>query len=299
MENKFWKVIGNMKNYKRVSPGCRHKRSVTRFHLAKGNCIKRLSFGKRSTGGRSTRTGRITIRRRGGGHKRRIRKVDFYRRIPGQHEVVRLEYDPNRTAELALLRHLSTNEFSYIIRPADLNPGDIVNSWIDGLPQPLPGEDPMPRSQIVKPGNCLKLKDIPVGTFIHSVGLKPDGPGQLLRSAGTSGQVLSTGEEGYAQVRLMSKEVRLISVECVATTGVVGNADHKNIVWGKAGASRRKGRRPYVRGIAMSPVDHPHGGGSKSKGGKHPRSIWGWKTKGVKTVRKKKWYVVTPKWKAV
>jgi ribosomal protein L2 len=284
LENKFWKVSGNMKIYKPVSPGCRNRRHATRFHLHKGTCIRRLSYGKRSTGGRG-KTGRITVRHKGGGHKRRVRAVDFLRSAPGPHEVVRLEYDPNRTAELALLRNLSTNEFSYIIRPAGLQPGDIVNSYRTGIPEPAEGEDPIPRNQLIQRGNCLRLKDIPVGTMIHCIGLRPDGPGQICRSAGTSGQLISTGESGQAQVRLSSKEVRMIPVDSVATIGVVGNEDHHHRNWGKAGAKRRRGIRPTVRGIAQNPCDHPTGGGSKSKGNKHPRSPWGWLTKGWKTVR--------------
>ncbi|TPX63157.1 hypothetical protein SpCBS45565_g06823 [Spizellomyces sp. 'palustris'] len=294
LENRFWKVVGNMKIYKPVSPGSRNRRHPTRFHLWRGGCIQRLSYGKRSTGGRNN-TGKITVRHRGGGHKKRVRMIDFHRTTPGPHEVVRLEYDPNRSAELALLRNLSTNEFSYIIRPADVNPGDIVQSWREGIPQPAAGEDPIPKNQMIKKGNCLMLKDIPVGTEIHCIGLKSDGRAKLCRSAGASGQLLFAGQEGMAQVRLSSKEVRLIPVDACATIGVVGNEAHQHRNWGKAGARRRKGIRPSVRGIAMSPVDHPHGGGGKSKGGKDPRSPWGWKTKGWKTVRRKKWYVVKTK----
>ncbi|KAJ3189278.1 hypothetical protein HDU85_002906 [Gaertneriomyces sp. JEL0708] len=294
MENKFWKVVGNMKIYKNVSPGSTHRRHPTRFHLHRGSCIHRLSYGKRSTGGRNNR-GRITVRHRGGGHKRRVRKIDFHRDIPGPHEVVRLEYDPNRSAELALLRNLSTNEFSYVIRPLDLNPGDIVQSWRRGIPEPAEGEETIPRNQMIAKGNCLMLKDIPVGTEIHCIGLRPGGRAQLCRSAGASAQLLYTGETGFAQVRLTSKEVRLIPVEACATIGKVGNEAHQHRNWGKAGAKRRRGIRPTVRGIAMNPVDHPHGGGSKSKGGKDPRSPWGWKTKGWKTVRRKKTYVLKTK----
>ncbi|KAI8916931.1 translation protein SH3-like domain-containing protein [Powellomyces hirtus] len=294
LENRFWKVVGNMKIYKNVSPGSTHRRHPTRYHLWRGSCIRRLSYGKRSTGGRNN-TGKVTVRHRGGGHKKRVRKIDFNRFVPGQHEVVRLEYDPNRSAELCLLRNLSTNEFSYIIRPADVNPGDTVQSWREGIPVPAEGEDPIAKNQMIRKGNCLMLKDIPVGTEIHCIGLRSGGRAQICRSAGTSGQLLFTGQEGMAQVRLSSKEVRLIPVDACATIGVVGNEAHQHRNWGKAGARRRKGWRPSVRGIAMSPVDHPHGGGGKSKGGKAPRSPWGWKTKGWKTVRRKKWYVLKTK----
>ncbi|KAI9203932.1 translation protein SH3-like domain-containing protein [Polychytrium aggregatum] len=302
-ENRFWKITGNMKVYKPVSPGCRHRRQLTRDHLWKGSCIHRLSFGKRSTGGRSTRTGSVTVRHRGGGHKRRVRLIDFMRTAPGPHEVVRLEYDPNRNCNLALLRNMSTNEFSYIIHPKDVNVGDTIHSWRSGIPAPAPGEEPLSRATMIKSGNCLRLRDLPIGTVVHNIGLKSDGPAQLCRSAGTSGQVLDNdadGKTGFAHVRLKSKEVRLIPSEACATVGVVGNEDYKLIVWGKAGASRRRGLRPSVRGIAQSPYDHPHGGGSKSKGNKHPRTPWGKKTKGWKTVRKlrKRWHIITPKWKA-
>ncbi|KAJ3332973.1 hypothetical protein HDU76_012392 [Blyttiomyces sp. JEL0837] len=302
MENKFWKVVGNMKIYKPVSPGCRNRRHPIRFHLHKGSCIRRLSYGKRSNGGRN-KTGKITVRHQGGGHKRRVRIVDFHRSAPGPHEVVRLEYDPNRTSELALLRNLSTNEFSYIPRPEGMEPGQIVNSYRSGIPEPEEGQDPIARNQIIQVGNAVRLRDIPVGTLIHCIGLRPDGPAQLCRSAGTFAQLIATGISsmgGYeqAQVRLSSKEVRYIPSDCVATIGVVGNKDHHHTNLGKAGASRRLGIRPTTRGIAMNACDHPTGGGSKSKGNKHPRSPWGWLTKGWKTVRRKRWYIITPRWKA-
>ena len=295
-ETRFYKIIGNMKVYKSVSPGSTHRRHPTKFHLHKGSAIKRLSFGKRSTGGRN-KTGKITVRHRGGGHKKRVRMVDFMRSTPGPHQVVRFEYDPNRTGELCLLRNLSTNEFSYIIRPLDVEIGQIVQSYRQGI-EALEENEDFSKSHIIKPGNCLKIKDIPVGSKIHCIGIKSDGPACLVRSAGTWAQLLSTGEDGFAQIRLSSQEVRLVPVDACATIGVVANEAHKLRIWGKAGARRRKGWRPSVRGIAMSPYDHPHGGGSKSKGGKAARSPWGWKTKGPKTVKRKKWYVVTPRWKA-
>ncbi|EGF79345.1 hypothetical protein BATDEDRAFT_37159 [Batrachochytrium dendrobatidis JAM81] len=315
MENKFWRVVGKMKIYKSVSPGSTNRRHATRFHLHKGSCVWRLSYGKRSTGGRNN-TGRITVRHRGGGHKKRVRQVDFNRNVPGSFEVVRLEYDPNRSAELCLLRHLSTNEFSYIIRPAGVDPGQILYSYRSGIPVSTdPNVPSISKSELIQPGNCLHLKDIPVGTLIHCIGLHSNGPAQLCRSAGTSGQLISTPiatlsstvansnddlpqPVQYAQVRLSSGEVRLIPADVCATIGVVGNELHMHRNWGKAGARRRKGWRPAVRGIAMSAHKHPHGGGHKSKGNKAPRSPWGWKTKGYKTVRRKRWFVVTPKWKA-
>ncbi|KAI8806199.1 translation protein SH3-like domain-containing protein [Cladochytrium replicatum] len=349
LENKFWKVVGDMKIYKNVTPGTRHRRHPTRFHLWKGTAVRRLSVGKRGTGGRNN-TGRITTRHRGGGHKKRLRKVDFFRRTPGGHEVVRLEYDPNRSAELALLRSLSTNEFSYVLRQGDVKVGDVLYSWRQGIPENKqeeeveqlesvensaeestaastvteaqsaqalvdfisgggPGsssiqtntikaeakskEKMFSKAQMVRAGNCLRLADIPVGTIISCISLQPHGPAVLCRSAGTYAQLISTANAPYAQVRLSSKEVRLIHMDCVATIGAMGNANHGQRVWGKAGARRRKGWRPAVRGIAMSPFDHPHGGGRKSKGGKAPRSPWGWKTKGKKTVNFKKWHIVS------
>ncbi|KAJ3294648.1 hypothetical protein HK104_003390 [Borealophlyctis nickersoniae] len=297
LENKFFKVVGDMKIHKPVTNGSRHRREPTRFHLYEGGCIKRLAFRKNHTGGRNN-TGRITVRGRGGGYKRLIREVDFYRNVPGPHEVVRLEPDPNRSAELALLRNLATNEFSYIIRPAGLDPGMIVQSWRSGIPEPRPGEEPIPKYKMIQVGNCLRIKDIPVGTIVHCIGKSRDAPGAMCRAAGTSGQILHTADTGYAQIRVQSKEVRMVSVNACATIGEVGNKNHHLTVLGKAGLRRHMGFRPKVRGIAMSPVHHPHGGGRKSKGGRPPRSPWGWLTKGWRTVRgRRKWYIITPHWK--
>ncbi|KAJ3099237.1 hypothetical protein HK100_004931 [Physocladia obscura] len=283
LENKFWKVSGGMKVYKPTSPGSRNRRHPTRFHLHKGSCIKRLSYGKKSTGGRNE-FGRVTVRHRGSGHKRRVRVIDFQRNIPGPHQIVRLEYDPNRSADLALLRNLSTNEFSYIIHVAGTEPGTIVHSYRQGIPSTRKGEDPIPKNQLVQPGNCLRLRDIPVGTLVNNISLQPDGPAQICRSAGVSAQLIATDvKTGYAQIKLTSKEVRLLSIDCIATIGVVGNKDHHHTNLGKAGSKRHKGIRPTVRGIHQNPCDHPHGGGSNSKGNKHPRTPWGWLTKGWKT----------------
>jgi len=299
-ENRFWKIEGNMKIYKPITPSMRGRKHPTRFHLHKGSAIRRLTIGKRSTGGRND-TGKITVRHRGSGHKRRLRVVDFHRNNPGPHQVVRIEYDPGRSADLCLLRNLSTNEFSYILHSNEVAPGDILYSWRRGMSmdQPMDMEDSsFSKSKMIQRGNCLQLKDIPVGTIIHCIGLKPNGKAQLCRSAGTYGQLLFTASTGFAQVRLQSGEVRQIPVEACATIGMVGNPDYHHTKLGKAGANRRRGIRPTVRGIAMNAVTHPHGGGGKSKGNKHPRSIWGWKTKGRKTVRKYKPYVITPRWKA-
>jgi ribosomal protein L2 len=295
LENRYWKVIGSMKVYKSLTPGMTNRRHPTKFHLHKKSCIKRLSYGKRSTGGRNA-SGRITIRHRGGGHKKRVRMVDMTRWLPGPHQVVRFEYDPNRSGELILLRNLSTNEFSYMLRCQGVEIGQIVYSFRSGIPVPAPGQQPIPKHQMIQPGNCLMIKDIPVGTQIHCIGLDPTGPAQLCRAAGTSAQLLSTARNGYAQIRLTSGEVRLVHVDCCATIGEVANEMHVHRMWGKAGARRRKGWRPTVRGIAMSPVDHPHGGGRKNIGNQPPKSPWGIQTKGWRTVRRKKWFVVSPRW---
>ncbi|KAJ2994115.1 hypothetical protein HDV02_001852 [Globomyces sp. JEL0801] len=286
MENKFWKIVGNMKIYKGTSygnsPGLTNRRHATRFHLWKGSPVKRLSYGKRSTGGRNCH-GKITVRHRGGGHKKRVRIIDFHRQTPG---------------ELILLRNLSTNEFSYIIRCQDVEIGQIIYTYPAGIPKPIPGQLDLPKSQIVQPGSCLPLYDIPVGTVVHCIALKAGGRAVMCRAAGTSAQIISNTANGYTQLRLSSGEVRMVPGKACATIGVVANETHKLRNWGKAGGRRRKGWRPSVRGIAMSPVDHPHGGGGKSKGGKAARSPWGWLTKGPKTVKRNKWYVITPRWKA-
>ncbi|KAJ3309328.1 hypothetical protein HDV04_006217 [Boothiomyces sp. JEL0838] len=247
MENKFWKVEGDMKYYKSVSPGSTNRAHPTKFHLHKGSAVKRLSFGKRSTGGRSCH-GQITVRHRGGGHKKRVRIIDFHRKA-GSFQVIRYEYDPNRSAELVLLRCISTNEFSYIIRPKNVAIGQIIHSFPNGIPPEIPGERQFTKSELIQPGNAFAIKDIPVGTMIHCIGLKKGGPAQLCRSAGTSAQLMSTTPNGYAQIRLGSQEVRMIDGNAIATIGEVANEQHKLRNWGKAGARRRKGWRPAVRGI--------------------------------------------------
>jgi ribosomal protein L2 len=200
-ETKFFKVVGNMKIYKSVSPGMTNRRHPTRFHLWKGGAVKRLSFGKRSTGGRNN-TGKITVRHRGGGHKRRVRVIDFQRRTPGEYRVERFEYDPNRNAELMLMRNLSTNELSYIIRTAQVEVGDILLSYPNGIPSVAPGTRELAKAELIKNGNCLPLKSIPVGSFVHCIGLKPGGGAKMCRAAGTFAQILSTSPNGYAQLRL-------------------------------------------------------------------------------------------------
>jgi len=217
--------------------------------------------------------GRITCRHRGGGHKRLYRIIDFKRdkyNIPAK--VAGIEYDPNRSARIALLNYLD-GEKRYILAPSELKMGDTV----------LSGE------QVdIKPGNALPLRNIPLGTLIHNVELKPKKGAQLIRSAGGYGQLLAK-EGSYAQIRLPSNEVRMVHLECYATIGQVSNLDHENIAIGKAGRTRWLGRRPKVRGVAMNPVDHPLGGGEgKTSGGRHPVTPWGVPTRGFKTRDRKK-----------
>lgn len=226
----------------------------------------------KNSGGRN-RYGRMTVRHRGGGHKRMYRLIDFVRRdktgVPAK--VAAIEYDPNRSARIALL-HYADGEKRYIIAPLDLMVGDEV----------MAGQD-----VDIKPGNALPLRNIPLGTLIHNVELKIGKGGQLIRTAGGHGQIMAK-EGKYAHIRLPSGEVRLVHQECYATIGQVSNIDHENISLGKAGRSRWLGIRPHVRGVAMNPVDHPLGGGEgKSSGGRHPVSPWGLPTKGYKTRRNK------------
>ena len=226
----------------------------------------------KKSGGRNN-NGRITSRRRGGGHKRRYRVVDFKRTkdaVPAR--VASIEYDPNRSARVALLHYLD-GEKLYILAPAGIQIGETVMSG--------------PQADI-RPGNAMALSDMPLGMTIHNIELSPGKGGQLARSAGASAQLMAR-EGKYAQLRLASGEMRLVLVTCRATIGQVGNADHENISVGKAGRSRWLGRRPRVRGVAMNPVDHPHGGGEgKTSGGRHPVTPWGVPTKGYKTRRNKR-----------
>jgi len=259
-----------LKTYKPTTPGIRFRRIVDRSHLWKGKPMRHLTTALRKTGGRNN-LGHITVRHRGGGHKRRYRLVDFKRAVEAENVVQRLEYDPNRSAWIALLKNTKTDEYSYILCPKKLEPGDIVQS----------GEQVEVRN-----GNCMPLKNMPVGTIIHNIELYPGEGGQFVRSAGTYAQLIKTGSTGYAYIRLPSTEVRMVPVDCRATVGVVSNSVHKNIVLGKAGASRWKGRRPTVRGVAMNPIDHPHGGGEgKGAPGRHSVSPWGKLAKSGKKTR--------------
>jgi large subunit ribosomal protein L2 len=256
-----------LKSYKPTTPGQRQLVLVDRSDLWKGKPEKSLTEGLRSKGGRNN-TGRITVRFRGGGHKRRYRLVDFKRnKIDVVATVERLEYDPNRSAFIALIRY-EDGELAYILAPQRLAVGDQVISG---------------QRVDIKPGNALPLKNIPVGTIVHNVELKASKGGQLARSAGTYVQLVGK-DQGYAQIRLSSGEVRMVRGECLATIGAVSNPDQQNISLGKAGRTRWLGHRPHVRGVAMNPVDHPHGGGEgRTSGGRHPVTPWGKPTKGKKT----------------
>ena len=261
-----------LKTHKPVTPGRRGLVTVDRSGLWKGKPVKGLTEGLSKSGGRNNH-GRITARRRGGGHKRLYRIIDFRRRkfdVPAT--VTRLEYDPNRTAYIALLEYADGVQ-SYILAPQRLSAGDTVIASA--------------RADI-KPGNAMPLSSIPVGTIVHNVELKAGRGGQLARSAGTYLQIVGR-DAGYALLRLGSGEVRMVRAECMATIGAVSNADQSNIKIGKAGRNRWLGKRPSVRGVAMNPVDHPHGGGEgRTSGGRHPVSPWGKPTKGAKTRRNKR-----------
>ena len=256
-----------LKTFNPTSPGRRQLVLVDRSALHKGKPVKSLTEGLHSKGGRNNQ-GRITVRHQGGGVKRLYRKVDFKRNrwdIPAV--VERLEYDPNRTAFIALIKY-DDGVFSYIIAPQRLEVGDTVVTSA---------------TADIKPGNTLPLKSIPVGTIIHNIELKPQKGAQMVRSAGTYAQLVGR-DSGYAQIKLASGELRRVLDTCLATIGAVSNPDKMNEVSSKAGRNRHLGKRPTVRGVVMNPVDHPHGGGEgKSSGGRHPVTPWGKKTRGPKT----------------
>ncbi len=261
-----------VRTYKPTSPGRRFM-SVSSFEeVTKTEPEKSLTEKLTKKGGRN-RYGRVTTRHRGGGHKRRYRVIDFKRRKDGvPAKVAAIEYDPNRSARIALL-HYADGAKAYILAPSGLRVGARVQSGVDAD---------------IRVGNALPLASIPTGTLVHNVELKPGRGGQLARSAG-SGVQLVAKDEPYAVLRLPSGEMRRVPLTCRATIGQVGNADHANVTGGKAGRSRWQGRRPAVRGSAMNPVDHPHGGGEgKSKGGRHPVTPWGVPTLGKRTRRKRK-----------
>lgn len=260
-----------VKTFKPVTPGQRFKTVSTFDDISKTTPDKSLVKPLRNPGGRNN-LGRITARRRGGGHKRRYRIIDFKRdkfNIPAH--VASIQYDPNRSANIALLNY-QDGEKRYILAPVGLKVNDMVVS----------GDD-----VDIKVGNAMPIKKIPLGTLVHNVEMKPGKGGQIARGAGCYAQLMAK-EEKYGQLRLPSGEVRMILLECRATLGQMGNSEHENITIGKAGRSRWLGRRPKVRGVAMNPVDHPMGGGEgKSSGGRHPTTPWGKPTKGFKTRRKK------------
>jgi large subunit ribosomal protein L2 len=260
-----------VKTFKANTPG-RRQMSVASFdEITRSKPERSLLAPLPKSGGRNNR-GRITSRWIGGGHKRQYRIIDFKRdkeAIPAK--VVSIEYDPNRSSRIALLQY-ADGEKRYILAPVGLK----VDAQVEC------GE-----AAEIQPGNCLKIKNIPVGTIIHNIELKPGKGGQIARSAGTSAQLLAK-EGTHATLRLQSGETRLVFRECRATIGQVGNLEHENISIGKAGRTRWLGKRPEVRGVAMNPVDHPHGGGEgKTSGGRHPCSPWGWLTKGAKTRKKR------------
>jgi large subunit ribosomal protein L2 len=260
-----------IKTYKPTSPGRRFVTGSTFEEITATQPEPSLTVALKKTGGRNN-LGRITSRHRGGGHKQFYRIVDFKRNkesVPAK--VATIEYDPNRSARIALL-HYVDGEKRYILAPEGLKVGDTVVAGTD---------------VDIKVGNTLPLRNIPPGTPIHNIELKKGKGGQIVRSAGTSAVIMAK-EKGYAQIRLPSGEVRMVLLDCKATIGAVGNADHGHITIGKAGRSRWLGIRPRVRGVAMNPIDHPHGGGEgKTSGGRHPVTPWGVPTKGYKTRHKR------------
>ena len=260
-----------LKKYKPTSPAQRGLVLVDRSGLYKGKPVKSLTEGLSKSGGRNNH-GRVTVRFRGGGHKRSYRMIDFKRSKADMPATVeRLEYDPNRTAFIALIKY-EDGELSYILAPQRLAAGDMVISGnrVD-----------------VKPGNAMPLANIPVGTIVHNVEMKPGKGGQIARSAGAYVQLVGR-DQGYALLRLSSGEQRMVPGTCMATIGAVSNPDHSNITIAKAGRNRWLGKRPHVRGVVMNPVDHPHGGGEgRTSGGRHPVTPWGKPTKGKKTRQNK------------
>ena len=260
------------KSFKPTSPGLRFRSISTFEEITKSKPEKALLQPVRKSGGRNNH-GHVTSRHRGGGHRRAYRAIDFKRNKDGiPAKVVAIEYDPNRSARIALL-HYADGEKRYIIAPQGLNVGEVISSGIGAE---------------IKVGNCLPLSHIPVGLTVHNVELKRGRGAQMGRSAGAAIQLVAR-EGDYAQLKLPSGEVRMVRAENRATIGQVGNLDHENQSWGKAGRSRWLGWRPRVRGVAMNPVDHPMGGGEgKSSGGRHPCSPWGQKSKGMKTRKQRK-----------
>jgi large subunit ribosomal protein L2 len=258
-----------LKSYNPITPSQRQLVLVDRSGLYRGEPVKTLTEGKHSSGGRNN-NGRITVRFRGGGHKRTYRTIDFKRRkFDAPAKVERIEYDPNRTAFIALIKY-EDGELAYILAPQRLSPGDqvIASEHAD-----------------VKPGNAMPIGNIPVGTIVHNVEIKIGKGGQIARSAGTYVQIVGRDQD-YVILRLSTTEQRLVHGRCMATIGAVSNPDNMNTTIGKAGRQRWKGRMPHNRGITMNPVDHPHGG--RTKGGGHWTTPWGFPTKGKKTRKNKR-----------
>ncbi len=261
----------SLKIFKSYTKSTRGTVLVDRKNVWRGKPVKSLTVGSHSTGGRNN-LGRITSRHRGAGHKQKYRQIDFYRKKDDMKaKIERIEYDPNRSGYLALIKY-EDNVRNYIIAPDKISIGDEIVSG---------------RNKDIKIGNCMPLMDIPAGTDIHNIELSPNSGGKIARSAGSSAQI-SGSDDNYCIIKLGSGEVRKIINTARATIGTVSNADHQNIKIGKAGRNRWKGKRPSVRGVAMNPVDHPHGGGEgKTSGGRSPVSPWGQSAKGLKTRKNK------------
>ena len=265
-----------VKRFKPTTSSLRYTVLSDFSEITKSKPEKSLLRPLKKSGGRNV-NGRITARYRGGGHKRRYRLIDFKRdRIDEQAEVIGIEYDPNRSARIALIQY-HDNTRTYIVAPLNLRPGDKVLSTIE-------------KEVEIKPGNCMPLKRVPLGTAVHNIELKPGKGGQIVRSAGTSAQIMAK-EGDVAFIRMPSSEMRKIPIKCRATIGQIGNIEHESEVLGKAGRMRWKGRRGGVRGVAMNPVDHPHGGGEGKapQGSPHPVTPWGKATKGLRTRKKRKY----------
>ena len=262
----------SLKTFKSYTKSTRGTVLVDRKNLWKGKPLKTLTTGKSSTGGRNN-LGRITSRHRGAGHKNRYREIDFYRKKDDMKaKIERIEYDPNRSAFVALIKY-EDNVKNYIIAPTNVKTGHEIISG---------------RNKDIKIGNCMPLSDIPAGTNIHNIEISPGGGGKLVRSAGSSAEITGM-DDNYCIIKLKSGEIRKIINTARATIGVVSNSDHQNIKIGKAGRNRWKGKRPQSRGVAMNPVDHPHGGGEgKTSGGRSPVSPWGQSAKGLKTRNNKR-----------
>ena len=262
----------SLKFFKSYTKSTRGTVLTDRENLWKGKSLKSLTIGKHSTGGRNN-LGRITSRHKGAGHKHKYREIDFYRKKDDIKAVIeRIEYDPNRSAHVALLKY-EDGVYSYILAPNKISVGDEIVSG---------------RNKEIKVGNCMQLSDIPAGTDIHNIELSPNGGGKLVRSAGSSAQISGT-DDNYCIIKLKSGEIRKIINNARATIGTVSNTDHQNIKIGKAGRNRWRGKRPQTRGVAMNPVDHPHGGGEgKTSDGRSPVSPWGQSAKGLKTRNNKR-----------